>query len=169
MQMCIQLLRAMSIAAQVSAAARKFPGAVAPAIIAGTLAGCGGRLVCDSLESVAGIRSSFELAKPTFILRSSLVNASLFYILVHVLKAFTIMQGLGLLMVFALVYTLTDDLTAKAVDVSTHVTNVFTTITLITPPAAKPASRGRAKTSKTPAAATTPRASSRRRSTSRKR
>lgn len=56
MQVCVQVLRAGLIAAQVDAAAKAFPGIIAPAIIAGTLAGSGGKITTDIISSVAGHR-----------------------------------------------------------------------------------------------------------------
>ena len=49
---CLHTLRALTIAATTNAAAVAYKGVVAPAIIAGTLAGCGGKLLSDSLDSL---------------------------------------------------------------------------------------------------------------------
>lgn len=141
-------LRALTISAQVNAAAAAYPGVVAPALIAGTLAGCGGKLLCDAFESVSGLRGKFELASPGFLLRSSVVNSGLVYVLVHVLKAFTVLEATGLLLTLSLMYTLTDDLATKAVDATEHITNVFTMVTLVAP---KSATRGRSVAAETKA------------------
>ena len=125
---CLHTLRALSISAMTNAAAATYKGVVAPAIIAGTLAGCGGKLLSDSLESVSGGRGKFELNHPGFLLRSSVVNSSLFYILVHYLKALSSVEATGLLLVISLAYTLSDDLTGNVVDASVHITNVFCTV-----------------------------------------
>ena len=50
---CLHTLRALTIAATTNAAAVAYKGVVAPAIIAGTLAGCGCKLLSDSLDSVS--------------------------------------------------------------------------------------------------------------------
>lgn len=159
----------MGIASQVNAAAGAYPGVIAPAIVAGTLAGCGGKMLAEAVKSISGFKSKFELAHPDFLLRSSVVNSCLVYLLVHVLKAFTVLEGTGLLIVISMLYTLTDDLTARAVDVSEHVTNVVTLVTLVAPASkSAPAARGRSSTKTSTAAATTPRArstSTRRRAT----
>jgi len=160
-QACVHILRALTISAQVNAAAAAYPGVVAPALIAGTLSGCGGKLLCDAFESVSGLKGKFELANPGFLLRSSVVNSGLVYVLVHVLKAFTVLEATGLLLVISLLYTLTDDLATKAVDATEHLTNVFAMVTLVAP---KAAARGRSTTA-APAAKATPR----KRSTSTKR
>ncbi len=125
---CLHTLRALTISAMTNAAAATYKGVVAPAIIAGTLAGCGGKLLADSLESVSGGRGKFELNNPGFLLRSSVVNSSLFYVLVHYLKAFSSVEATGLLLVISLAYTLSDDLTGNVVDASVHITNVFCTV-----------------------------------------
>lgn len=164
LQACVHILRALTISAQVNAAAAAYPGVVAPALIAGTLSGCGGKLLCDAFESVSGLKGKFELAHPSFLLRSSVVNSALVYVLVHVLKAFTVLEATGLLLVISLLYTLTDDLATKAVDASEHLTNVFAMVTLVAP---KAAARGRAATTST--AAATAKATPRKRSTSTKR
>lgn len=156
----MHILRALTISAQVNTAAAAYPGVVAPALIAGTLSGCGGKLLCDAFESVSGLRGKFELSNPGFLLRSSVVNSALVYILVHVLKAFTVLEATGLLLTISLVYTLTDDLAAKSVDATEHITNVFAMVTLVAP---KSASRGRTT------AAAAPKATPRKRSTSAKR
>lgn len=163
-QACVHILRALTISAQVNAAAAAYPGVIAPALIAGTLSGCGGRLLCDAFESVSGIKGKFELAHPGFLLRSSVVNSGLVYVLVHVLKAFTVLEATGLLLVISLLYSLTDDLATKAVDATEHLTNVFAMVTLVAPKAAAP--RGRSTTAA--AVKATPRkrsASTKRRST----
>jgi hypothetical protein len=162
---CVHILRALTISAQVNAAAAAYPGVIAPALIAGTLSGCGGRLLCDAFESVSGIKGKFELAHPGFLLRSSVVNSGLVYVLVHVLKAFTVLEATGLLLVISLLYSLTDDLAIKAVDATEHLTNVFAMVTLVAPKAAAP--RGRSTTAAA-AVKATPRkrsASTKRRST----
>jgi hypothetical protein len=146
---CLHSLRALSISAQTNAAAALYPGVAAPAIVAGTLAGCGGKLLSDAMESVSGGKAKFELANPGFLLRSSVVNSSLVYVLVHYLKAFTVLEATGLLLALSLVYTLSDDLAGGVVDASAHITNVFTTVTLIAP---KRSTRGRATTRAAPAA-----------------
>lgn len=164
---CVHTLRALAISAQVNAAAAAYPGVVAPAIIAGTLAGCGGKLLCDAFQSVSGLKGKFELANPGFLLRSSVVNSSLVYVLVHVLRAFTVLEATGLLLAISLLYTLTDDLAAQAVDASGHITNVFAMVTLVAPPAS--ASRGRSAPAAAAATSTATRATPRKRSVSAKR
>lgn len=166
LQACVHILRALTISAQVNAAAAAYPGVVAPALIAGTLSGCGGKLLCDAFESVSGLKGKFELAHPSFLLRSSVVNSALVYVLVHVLRAFTVLEATGLLLVISLLYTLTDDLATKAVDASEHLTNVFAMVTLVAPKAAA-STRGRAATAST--ATATAKATPRKRSTSTKR
>jgi len=158
---CLHILRSLGIASQVNAAAGAYPGVIAPAIVAGTLAGCGGKMLAETVKSISGLKSKFELAHPEFLLRSSVVNSCLVYLLVHVLKAFTVLEGTGLLIVIAMLYTLTDDLAARAVDVSEHVTNVVTLVTLIAPASnLAPATRGRKPTTSSAAATSTPRARS---------
>lgn len=125
---CLHTLRALTISAMTNAAAANYKGIVAPAIIAGTLAGCGGKLLADALDSVSGGRGKFELNNPGFLLRSSVVNSSLVYVLVHYLKALSSVEATGLLLVISLAYTLSDDLTGNVVDASAHITNVFCTV-----------------------------------------
>jgi hypothetical protein len=144
---CLHTLRALTISAQTNAAAAAYKGVVAPAIIAGTLAGCGGKLLADSLESVSGGKGKFELNNPGFLLRSAVVNSSLVYVLVHYLKAFSVVEATGLLLVISLAYTLSDDLTGNVVDASAHITNVFCTVI-----APKELIRGRSTARKTAAA-----------------
>lgn len=52
----MQALRAGLVAAQVNYAAKAFPGLVAPAIIAGALAGSGGKIATDIVSSLTGLR-----------------------------------------------------------------------------------------------------------------
>ena len=52
------MLRAGLIAAQVDAAAKTFPGIVAPAVIAGALAGSGGKISTDIVSSITGLRGT---------------------------------------------------------------------------------------------------------------
>ncbi len=157
---CVHTLRALTIASMTNAAASMYKGVVAPAIIAGTLAGCGGKLLAESLESVSGGRGKFELNDPGFLLRSSVVNSSLVYVLVHYLKALSSVEATGLLLVISLAYTLSDDLAGNVVDASVHVTNVFCTVI-----APKKLLRGRSA----PKAAAVAASPARARSTSRKR
>lgn len=148
---CLHTLRALTIAATTNAAAVAYKGVVAPAIIAGTLAGCGGKLLSDSLDSVSGGKGRFELKNPGFLLRSSVVNSSLVYVLVHYLKAFSVVEATGLLLAISLAYTLSDDLAGSVVDASTHITNVFCTV--IAPKeliGARPVARAVAATTGTP-------------------
>jgi len=169
----VQVLRAQSICNSVYAAARLYPGVVAPAVIAGTLAGCGGKILCDGMESVAGLKAQFELANPSFLLRSSVVNSAVVYLVVYVLRAFTMQEAVGFVIVVSLLRTLTDDLVGQPVDYSEHVTNVFTTITLIAAPAASvKATRGRKPAPKAAVGeetSTPARTSARKRSTSARR
>ena len=168
----MQVLRAQSICSSVFAAARLYPGVVAPAVIAGTLAGCGGRILCDGMESVAGLKAQFELANPSFLLRSSVVNSAVVYLVVYVLRAFTMQEAVGFVIVVSLLRSLTDDLVGQPVDYSEHVTNVFTTITLIAAPATGKTTRGRKPAPKAAVGeevSTPVRASSRKRSTSARR
>lgn len=172
LQACVQVLRAQSICNSVFAAARLYPGVVAPAVIAGTLAGCGGKILCDGMESVAGLKAQFELANPSFLLRSSVVNSTVVYLVVFVLRAFTMQEAVGFVMVVSLLRSLTDDLVGQPVDYSEHVTNVFTTITLIAAPTPKKTTRGRKPAPKAAVAeevSTPVRASARKRSTSARR
>lgn len=56
MQACMQVLRAGLVAAQVNYAAKTFPGLIAPAVIAGALAGSGGKIATDILSTLTGLR-----------------------------------------------------------------------------------------------------------------
>lgn len=78
----------------------------------------------------------FELSAPTYVLRSALVGSSIYYLTVHFLRALTGAEGLGLVLVAFLTHTLTDDLLGSAYDYTGPVIDVFTTVTLITLPAA---------------------------------
>ncbi len=167
---CLQVLRAGILVAQVDAAAKAFPGVVAPAIIAGALAASGGKISTDIIASFSGLRAPFEVSNPTYVLRSSLVGSSVYYVAVYVLKALTATEGLALVLLAFLSHTLSDDLLGSAYDYTVPVINVFNTVTLITPPAKRAArttaARGRAPAT---AAPTTPRSASKARTPSRRR
>ena len=165
------VLRSLGIATQVAVAAKMYPGIIAPAIIAGTLAGCGGKVLCDVFESISGLRHKFEIARPSFVLRSAVVNSAVFYVLVYMLQAFTVSEGTGLILALNMLYTLTSDIIDTPIDYTESVTNVFTTITLVALPSTgakrKPETRGRGSATEE-TAPKTPR-STRKRSTSARR
>jgi hypothetical protein len=172
-QSCLQILRAGIIAAQVDAAAKAFPGVIAPAVIAGTLAGAGGKITTDAVASLTGLRVSFEVATPTYALRSSLIGAMAHYLLVHVLGAFSSAQGEGLLVLVFLAHTLADDVLGTTYDYTVPIIDIFATCTLINAPkASSHGRRGRstqpAATAATTAVPATPRSASRARTPRRK-
>lgn len=172
MQSCLQILRAGIIAAQVDAAAKAFPGVIAPAVIAGALAGAGGKISTDVVASLTGLRVSFEVASPTYALRSSLIGSMAHYLLVHVLGAFSPAQGEGLLLLVFLAHTLADDVLGTTYDYTVPIIDVFATCTLINlPKSTSQARRGRSTQAAAPATAapTTPRTASRARTPRRKR
>jgi hypothetical protein len=53
LQSCLHILRSLGIASQVNAAAGAYPGVIAPAIVAGTLAGCGGKMLAETVKSIS--------------------------------------------------------------------------------------------------------------------
>jgi TRIC channel len=168
---CLQVLRAGLLVAQVDAAAKAFPGVIAPAIIAGALAASGGKISTDIIASFAGLRAPFEVSNPTYVLRSSIVGSSVYYVTVYVLKALTPTEGLAVVLLAFLSHTLSDDLLGSAYDYTVPIINVFNTVTLITPPAKRAArttaARGRAPAAT--AAPSTPRSASKARTPSRRR
>ncbi|KAL4529332.1 hypothetical protein Ndes2526A_g04126 [Nannochloris sp. 'desiccata'] len=168
---CLQVLRASVLVSQVDAAAKAFPGVIAPAIIAGALAASGGKISTDIVASFAGLRAPFEVSNPTYVLRSSLVGSSVYYVTVYVLKALTATEGLALVLLAFLAHTLSDDLLGSAYDYTVPVINVFNTVTLIAPTAKRAirttATRGRAPAAT--AAPSTPRSASKARTPSRRR
>jgi len=168
---CVQTLRSGLLVAQVDAAAKAFPGIVAPAIIAGALAASGGKISTDIVASFASLRASFEVSNPTYVLRSALVGSSMYYFTVYGLKALTATEGLALVLLAFLSHTLADDILGSAYDYTVPVVNVFNTVTLIAPPAKRAvrttAARGRAAAAT--AAPSTPRSTSKARTPSRRR
>jgi hypothetical protein len=169
---CLQVLRAGLLVAQVDAAAKAFPGIIAPALIAGALAASGGKISTDIVASFAGLRAPFEVSNPTYVLRSSVVGSSIYYVTVYALKAFTATEGYALVLLAFLSHTLSDDILGSAYDYTVPVINVFNTITLIAPPVKRAvrttAARGRAAAATT-AAPSTPRSASKARTPSRRR
>ena len=131
-------------------------------------------LTNQSLTTVCFLRNavSFEVAAPSYALRSALVGSTVHYLLVHVLHALTPAQGEGLLLIVYLSHTLSDDLLGSAYDYTVPVIETFATVTLISMPKA-PAARGRARAPAAHAAATgsapsTPRSGSKGRTPSRR-
>ena len=153
---CLQILRSGLLVTQVEAAAKAFPGIIAPAIIAGTLAACGGKITTDIISTISGLRAPFEVAVPTYALRSALVGSSVYYFTVHVLGALSRDEGHALVLLAFLSHTLSDDLLDAAYDYTTPVINMFTTVTFISgvPAAARGRGRPAAAAAATAAAAT---------------
>lgn len=141
---CMQVLRSSLLVAQIDATVKAFPGIIAPAVIAGTLAASGGKITTDVISSIAGFRAPFEIAEPTYALRSSLIASVGYYVFVYVLRALKPVEGLAVVMLAFLTHTLTDDLLGAAYDYTVPVVNVFTSITLVGVPV-KRGGRGRGR------------------------
>ena len=140
----VQILRSGLVAAQIDATAKVYPGIIAPAIIAGTLSGCGGKIITDIVSNVSGLRAAFEVLQPTYSLKSSLVGASIHYLTVHVLGALKPIEGRAVVLLLFLTHTLTDDILGAPYDYTAPVINIFSSVTLI---GVKKTGRGRGRTS----------------------
>lgn len=139
----LQILRSGLVAAQIDAVAKAYPGIIAPAIIAGTLSGCGGKICTDVISHISGLRAPFEVFQPTYSLKSSLIGSVIHYLTVHVLGALKPIEGRAVVLLLFLSHTLTDDVLGSAYDYTAPVINVFSSVTLI---GVKKQGRGRPRT-----------------------
>lgn len=72
---------------QVDLAVKLYPGIVAAPLLLGTLAGCGGRLLADTLlHSWGALPGHAELSSPGFVSRSAAMAATTYYLLAYVLQ-----------------------------------------------------------------------------------
>ncbi|KAI8470760.1 MAG: hypothetical protein J3K34DRAFT_521068 [Monoraphidium minutum] len=95
---CTNILRANLIVARVNLAAELFPGNFSAALILGTISGCGGRLVADSMKFGWGaLPHRAELSDPGYTSRSSFVAAAAYYVIAIWLRIVAPAAGAGLI------------------------------------------------------------------------
>lgn len=153
---CREVLRARAVAEAVAAGARLFPRVAAPALAAGAVAGAGGSIAAGFVANALGYKAPFELATPTYLLRSSAVSAAAYYLAVVVLKALTAAEGTSLVVLAFLATQLADEVLGLRYDWTAPVVHAFQVATLQISPARR--ARGRPATPKAAgAAARTPR------------
>lgn len=85
---------------QVDLATKLYPGVAIAPIILGTMGGCAGKFFLDFTRSFMGLQAGpdeSEFIHPTFIWRSSLLGALVYYIAVHIMQAVSSEYGLAVL------------------------------------------------------------------------
>lgn len=128
-QACLQVLRGTVTADRVAVAAARFPGAIGVALLAGALGGAGGKIITEFIGLATGTaRGTWEVAAPTYVLRSTLVGAATYYLTVIYLGALSAVEGKALIVTLFAAHSLAGDLLGYNFDYTGPITEVFLTV-----------------------------------------
>uniref|UniRef100_A0A383VCK9 Uncharacterized protein n=1 Tax=Tetradesmus obliquus TaxID=3088 RepID=A0A383VCK9_TETOB len=136
---CTALMRALLIVSRVDLAVKLYPGIVAAPLLLGTLAGCGGRLLADTLlHSWGALPGHAELSSPGFVSRSAAMAATTYYLLAYVLQLLPASAAAGFVVTWLVLHTFVKEISGHALDFTAPVAKLLHTLTLVPHPPPQP-------------------------------